>query len=102
MLLPVTGGEPRELPIEGAIDIAWMPDGEALLFLRLVEGGPVWEAWYLDLSQGEPQPIGLTVGGARFGLDVHPDGRRITYTSGKGGSELWMMENFLPPTGGSR
>jgi len=101
VLLPVTGGEPLELPIEGARGISWMPGGEALLFFRFVAVGPVWEAWYLDLSKGEPQPIGLTVTG-RMGLDVHPDGQRITYSSGKGGAELWVMEDFLPTEGSRR
>ena len=96
VLLPVSGGEPQELPIEDARAISWMPDGEALLFLRFVEVGPVWEAWHLDLSGGEPQPISLTMRGTDFDLDVHPDGRRISFTSGMGGSELWVMENFLP------
>ncbi len=95
VLLPVTGEEPQVLPIEGVRAIAWMPDGRALLFQRFVETGPVWNTWYLDLSEGEPRRIGLTVSG-RPGLDVHPDGRRITYTSGKVSSELWVMENFLP------
>jgi Tol biopolymer transport system component len=99
VLLPVSGEEPQELPIEGARWITWMPDGEALLFFRLIEGGPVWEVWYLDLSGGEAQPVGLTVHGTRLGLDVHPDGRRIAYTSGRGGTELWVMENFLPGEG---
>jgi Tol biopolymer transport system component len=97
ILLPINGDEPRELPIEGARGIAWMPDGEALLFQRFAGVGPVWETWYLDLSDKEPSPIGLTAGG-RVYMDIDPDGRRISYTSGTGGTELWVMENFLPGT----
>jgi Tol biopolymer transport system component len=95
VLLPVDGGEARELPIREATGINWMPDGEALLFRRFVEVGPLYEVLYLDLAEGEPHPIGLTVSG-NPGLDIHPDGRRIAYASGKGGAELWVMENFLP------
>lgn len=74
-----------------------MPDGEGLFFQRFVSVGPVWEAWYLDLSEGQPKPIGLTrKGGSASGMDIRPDGRRISYTSGTGGTELWVMENFLP------
>ena len=29
-------------------------------------------------------------------LVVHPDGRRIAFTSGGDRSEVWVMENFLP------
>jgi Tol biopolymer transport system component len=96
ILLPVSGEELRELPIAGVRGIAWMPDGKALLFLRFVDVGPVWEAWYLDLSGGEPQPIDLTVHGTIVALDIRPDGRSISYTSGRGGTELWVMEDLLP------
>lgn len=101
ILLPVNGDDPLELPIEGTRRIAWMPDGGALLFHRFVGVGPIWETWYLDLSGGEPQPIGLTKRGSVQGVDVHPNGRSIAYTSGTGGTELWVMENFLPGAGGS-
>jgi Tol biopolymer transport system component len=96
ILLPINGDAPQELPIEGTRGIAWMPDGEALLFQRFAGVGPVWETWYLDLSDGEPQPIGLTARGGSIRMDVHPNGRSIAYTSGTGGTELWVMEDFLP------
>jgi Tol biopolymer transport system component len=96
VLLPVSGEEPRELPIAGVMMPAWMPDGRALLFQRFVPEGAGWEAWYLDLLGGEPRPIGLTTHAQGPGLEIHPDGRRIAYTDGTQGSELWVMENFLP------
>lgn len=105
VLLPVSGEDPRELPIAGVMGAAWMPDGRALLFQRYVGEGsnywygraaPVWEAWYVDLADGEPHPIGLTTHTPELDLEIHPDGRRIAYTDGTQGSELWVMENFLP------
>jgi Tol biopolymer transport system component len=96
ILLPINGDDPKELPIEGTRGIAWMPDGDALLFQRFAGVGPIWETWYLGLSGGEPQPIGLTKRGGSFGMHVHPDGRSIAYTSSTGGNELWVMEEFLP------
>jgi Tol biopolymer transport system component len=96
VLLPVSGEQPQELPITGAIIPAWMPDGQALLFQRFAGVGPAWETWYVDLADGEPHSIGLTSYGTSPGVNIHPDGRRIAYTSGKGGAELWVMENFLP------
>jgi Tol biopolymer transport system component len=99
ILLPTTGEEPRELPIEGVSPIAWMPDGDAMLLIRFVGLGPIWDVWYLDLAREEPQPIGLTARGGVITLDVHPDGRSITYTSTTGGYELWVMEDFLPGAG---
>lgn len=104
VLLPVTGEEPREIPIEGTRGLAWMPDGKGLLFSRFVGIGPVWEFWHLDLSREVPEPIGLTVEGTVIRLDVHPNGQQLTYTATKGGTELWVMENFLPEAsaGGER
>ena len=86
VLLPVSGEDPRELPIAGVMMPTWMPDGRALLFQRYVGEGsnywygraaPVWEAWYVDLADGEPHPIGLTTHTHEPGLEIHPDGRRI-------------------------
>jgi Tol biopolymer transport system component len=96
VLLPVTGAPARQLPIPRVIRVAWMPDGRGLLFLRFVRTGPVFETQYVDLASGEAHPIGLTTSGHLQGLDVSPDGRRIAYTLGKDGTELWVMENFLP------
>ena len=31
------------------------------------------------------------------GMRLHPDGRQIAYYTGRGRSDLWVMENFLPP-----
>jgi hypothetical protein len=30
-------------------------------------------------------------------LCLHPDGRHIAFTAGQDTSEVWAMENFLPP-----
>ena len=96
VLLPINGQATRELPIEGRGITAWMPDGRALLFQRFVATGPRWQIWYLDLATGEPHAIGLGTYGTRPGVDVRPDGRQLAYTSGRDGTELWVMESFLP------
>jgi len=96
VLLSVAGDEPRELPLtnieSGVTRLAWMPDGQALLIWRHPD------VWYVDRTDGSQQRIGLTIPGGQpgIGLDVHPDGRRIAYTLGTQGAELWVMENFLP------
>ena len=100
VLLPVTGEVPRQLPIAGVIAPAWMPDGRALLFHRFA--APGWDIWYVELADGEPHSIGLTTYGTYARLDIDPQGRRIAYTSGRDGSELWVMENFLPTDGSRR
>jgi Tol biopolymer transport system component len=102
VLLPIDGGEPTQLDIERTTSrVAWMPDGQALLLQRLAEVGPVWEVLYLDLSEEAPHPIGITTRG-QPGLDIDPQGRRIAYASGTDGSELWVMENFLPEAASRR
>lgn len=47
------------------------------------------------METGEQQQIGPAIEGL-FGAAMHPDGRQITFTVEKLGSELWVMENFLP------
>jgi hypothetical protein len=34
--------------------------------------------------------------GLNVGVRLHPDGRRIAFTSGERKSELWVLENLLP------
>jgi Tol biopolymer transport system component len=91
--LPVAGGEPRELlrikDPERITTIAWMPDGRHLLF------GKGDEMWRIPVAGGEPQRLGLAMDRLR-GLSVHPDGRRIAFTSGAPEIEVWVMENLLP------
>ena len=77
-----------------------MPDGRALLFHRFA--APGWDIWYVELADGEPHSIGLTTYGKFVRLDIDPQGRRIAYTSGRDGSELWVMENFLPTDASGR
>jgi len=98
VLLPVDGGEPRELPIDGVTAIAWMPAGDGLLVTRSREEAGD-NVWYVDLVEGQPHLIGLTT---QVLPDVHPDGRRIAYTDGTESNELWVMENFLPTDASGR
>jgi hypothetical protein len=44
---------------------------------------------------GEPQQSGLAIQGL-YHLSVHPDGRRIAFSSGTGPvSEIWAIKNLL-------
>ncbi len=101
-VLRIDGGEARDLlrrvqlPWPGSI--AWSQDGFNLLFTR--EPGPgnsKTELWLIPVRGGEPRKLGLTARNMRE-LSIHPDGRRIAYTSGGDRSEIWVMENFLPGT----
>ncbi len=110
-VIPTSGGIPRELvrvkediPFRGSI--VWTPDGGYVIFAKTKRAPSatveeVEELWRVPAEGGEPQKLGLAM--KRLGyLSVHPDGRRIAFTAGLGIPEVWVMENFLPETEGTR
>jgi len=98
-VLPVAGGQPRELvKFKGKATIAWSPDGSHLLYanwLMTIRPGGLWR---ISAGGGKPQRLDLEmryVNHVRF----HPDGRQITFTAtarAQRKSEVWAIENFLP------
>ncbi|MCJ7580683.1 MAG: tetratricopeptide repeat protein [Candidatus Aminicenantes bacterium] len=105
-ILPVEGGEPREVTkiAEGyCMTMAWTHDGREILFCKNVEIPETQgqaersELWTISVEGGEPQNLWKFEGpGAE--LSVHPDGQRIAFSSRKMNNEIWVMENFLPRT----
>jgi Tol biopolymer transport system component len=97
-VMPAAGGEPREvIDMEGNagnthinLFIRSMPDGEHLLF-----GKRKNELWKVHVETGAQQQIGPAIDDL-VGAAMHPDGRQIAFTVQQKGSELWVMENFLP------
>ena len=99
--IPTTGGEPRVLYTlkEGSrfswdVGISWTPDGR-----HVVVGGPDApdkpdELWSIPATGGEPRKLDLGVKVNH--LSLHPDGKRISFTAGEYGEEVWALENFLP------
>ena len=107
-VLPITGGEPRDLlkiqvpkeqdhTISGRAGLAWTSDGAHLLFARWRHYGqdPSVEFWRVPTAGGEPQKLGLVMD-RLWGLRLHPDGRRLAFTAGETKAEVWVLENFLP------
>ncbi len=98
VVLPSAGGEPREVVhMEGNagnthinLFVRWTPDGEHLLFCKRKK-----ELWKIHTETGAQQQIGLVLENL-VGATMHPDGRQIAFTVEQSGSELWVMENFLP------
>jgi Tol biopolymer transport system component len=73
----------------------WTTDGAAVLFTRWTPSpGASYALWRVSVHGGDPQPLGLSMPSVRD-LSVHPDGTKITFTSGYPKHELWVMEHFL-------
>ena len=101
-VLPVEGGEPRQLLRARNATLAgveWLPDGSGLLVGT--PGKPTPSIWRVAITGGDPEqlPIRIKYSG-RFRLD--PDGLRIAFTAGEAQSEIWVMKNFLPMEHASR
>ena len=96
MVLPTSGGEPRQvLTFVGHFDLTWSPDGRHLYFIKTSSQEEPKELWRVPVEGGEAEYTGL----AREGLgnlQIHPDGRKVSFHAGRLGWEVWVMENFLP------
>ncbi|UCH03079.1 MAG: PD40 domain-containing protein, partial [Candidatus Bathyarchaeota archaeon] len=105
MVLPVEGGEPREvvkITDGGCMALAWTPDSREIIFGKNVSASSGSqrtdqgsELWKVSVEGGEPQKLGKTAGSI-VGLRLHPDGQRLAFTSQISWVEIWVMENFLP------
>ena len=111
-IIPTTGGQAREIfraqspyYLFGPAGIEWMPDGRHVLFLISFYGsrpepspasGLSSGLWRIATSGGDAEkllsmPMGISL------PSVHPDGRRLAFTTGSSGTEeVWVMQNFLP------
>ncbi len=107
-LIPATGGEPRDLLTyeesrSGFTPLEWTADGKHILFSReqSAKNGPRYSLWRVSADGGEAQELGL--GMANFeNLSAHPDGVHIAFCSlgpTMKSPSVWVMENFLPPSG---
>jgi Tol biopolymer transport system component len=103
-VLPIGGGEPREIfrpeqggdALFGVSGIEWTHDDRFILLLRRHLGKN--DLWRISPHGGTPQKV---LSGDGFELlsfpRVHPDGRRLAFTAGEDAQdELWVLENFLP------
>ena len=98
-LMPSSGGATREiLRVQKPETIAlgaWTSGGDAVLFVRSSEPEEgERELWRAPVALGAPELLGLEVEGLRE-VRVHPDGRRIAFTSGWPDYSLWVLEHFL-------
>ena len=104
-ILPATGGETRDLlpgKIQEWVFPVWAQDGKTILFGGRISGPKETkqEIWRIPVEGGDPQKISSDVVGGN--IQLHPDGRRIVFTSGTTLKEIWVMENFLPALKGRK
>jgi Tol biopolymer transport system component len=106
MVVPLDGGEPREVfppTAGGSRTIAWTPDSRSLLVLKRPANAPA-ELWLAPLNSGEPRKLEIAANGwvqgsegaLDSGFSLSPDGKRIAVLTGKRSAEVWALENFLP------
>ncbi|MFH1763524.1 MAG: DPP IV N-terminal domain-containing protein [Gemmatimonadota bacterium] len=97
-LLPIEGGEARELVRGFAGAPTWTPDGRALL-VRVYNDPPSTRGGThlarVTVESGEVEDLGL--GMQSWGqINLSPDGRHLAFIDGAMISEVWVMEGFLP------
>ena len=97
MVMPATGGEPREVVQLDRLRsstllqfVAWTPDSEHLLYVDHLD-----QLQRIHVSTGQQQPIGAPMPGLVH-VAMHPDGIQMALTMERAESALWVMENFLP------
>ena len=93
------GGPARELARASGSEMImfqdWMPDGGGVLFTRwIAKPNEPAVLWHASIDGGDARPLGLSMIGLRD-VSVHPNGRKITFTAGWPGQELWVIENLL-------
>lgn len=96
-LLPVAGGEPRDIfessnaLIQSRGGLQWTPGGEELLVVtRPFDPPGPQELWIMPAAGGEPRRLFAFEN--MYHVRLHPDGRRIAFTGGTRRGELWVME----------
>ena len=107
-LLSIEGGEVRDLFTPGSDDgqfltsrqrLAWTPDGHHILFFTRSGtrmSGPRVSLWSIPTNGGKARKAEITIQGEPRELNIHPDGKRIVFSSRLSKTDYWVMENFLP------
>jgi Tol biopolymer transport system component len=104
MLVPASGGETHEMvrfekgTLIAPDALAWTLDGKYLLFVKAGQGLEGKELYRVPAIGGEPERITHIPVKRLLGLRLHPDGRQIAFTVVGSQGEVWVMENFLPPS----
>jgi Tol biopolymer transport system component len=86
--------------VVGFRGISWTPDDSRLVFATSDSKGQRTTFASVPVSGGPSTPFaeGLSLAHV-IGSRLHPDGRRLAFTSRQGVDEIWALENFLPVGG---
>ncbi len=87
----VVTAAPAELQYSG---ITWSADDRFLYFTRRPDAHSPFELFRVPAGGGAPESMGLKLGGLRQ-IDIAPDGRRIAFSVGSGGTQVWAVQGFL-------
>jgi WD40 repeat protein len=98
-IVPSKGGKAKQvfrlaMP-EWISSLAWMPDGETVIFSvgrRDLIDAP-HKLWKVSTKGGKPTDLGIS---SEYVSDfrIHPDGKQIAIWTVTDSSEIWVMENF--------
>jgi Tol biopolymer transport system component len=93
----LNGGEPRELfrGLAQYYNLKWTRDGRYIIAQARRTASS--EIWRLPAQGGTPLKLDISVPKLQS-FALHPDNRRFAFSVNEGSkSELWVLENFLPP-----
>jgi Tol biopolymer transport system component len=95
VIVPLSGGEPRELLGYDDPWSNWTQDSRALLFVRA--GG----IWVQPIDGREPYATGITF--KELGNpSVSPDGGRVAFTGFTSTNNVWVIRNLFPETSAAK
>jgi Tol biopolymer transport system component len=94
LLMPVSGGEPREFfTTEGVNGLAWTHDSKAVLFSKS------GEIWVHPIDGSAAYSTGIRFSGLSAPA-VHPDGTRIAFSASASNKQVWAIKNLFSGNGG--
>jgi len=101
--VPLNGGKERELfrGLAHYSKLRWTSDGRYIIAQAIDEKTgkflQISEIWRIPAQGGTSLKLDLSVSNMEF-FTLHPDNRHFAFSVNEGSkSELWVLENFLPP-----
>jgi Tol biopolymer transport system component len=99
VVVPVAGGAAREIyTVDKPRSLLrfpfWTPDGKEIVCGVGLQDKT--EAWLVPAAGGDPRKLAIPMTGMTD-LSFHPDGQRVAFSAARSQSEVWVLENFLPP-----